>query len=65
MNVLLEARKSNSDVFPSFYAIYVWYNEKFKLQLHLTLVVSNSVDSNFRLSRIFIEVPNIVVYKYI
>ena len=30
--------------------------------LQLTLIVSNSVDSNFRLSRIFIEVPNIVVY---
>ena len=29
------------------------------------LIVSNSVDSNFRLSRIFVEVPNFVVYKYI
>jgi hypothetical protein len=35
------------------------------LDIQLTLVVSNSVDSNFRLSRIFIEVPNFVVYKYI
>jgi hypothetical protein len=33
--------------------------------IQLTLIVSNSVDSNFRLSRIFIEVPNFVVYKYI
>ena len=35
------------------------------LLIQLTLIVSNSVDSNFRLSRIFIEVPNFVVYKYI
>ena len=35
------------------------------LQLQLTLIVSNSVDSNFRLSRICIEAPNFVVYKYI
>ena len=35
------------------------------LKVQLTLIVSNSVDSNFRLSRIFIEVPNFVVYKYI
>ena len=35
------------------------------VDVQLTLVVSNSVDSNFRLSRIFIEVPNFVVYKYI
>ena len=34
-------------------------------EIQLTLIVSNSVDSNFRLSRIFIEVPNFVVYKYI
>jgi hypothetical protein len=33
--------------------------------VQLTLIVSNSVDSNFRLSQIFIEVPNFVVYKYI
>ena len=33
--------------------------------IQLTLIVSNSVDSNLRLSRIFIEVPNFVVYKYI
>ena len=33
--------------------------------VQLTLVVSNSVDSNFQLNRIFIEVPNFVVYKYI
>ena len=33
--------------------------------IQLTLIVSNSVDSNFRLSRIVIEVPNFVVYKYI
>jgi hypothetical protein len=33
--------------------------------IQLTLIVLNSVDSNFRLSRIFIEVPNFVVYKYI
>jgi hypothetical protein len=36
-----------------------------KEDIQLTLIVSNSVDSNFRLSRIFIEVPNFVVYKYI
>jgi hypothetical protein len=35
------------------------------LLIQLTLIVSNSVDSNFWLSRIFIEVPNFVVYKYI
>ena len=35
------------------------------LHIQLTLIVSNSVDSNFRLSRIFIEVPNFIVYKYI
>jgi hypothetical protein len=35
------------------------------LVIQLTLIVSNSVDSNFRLSQIFIEVPNFVVYKYI
>ena len=35
------------------------------IHIQLTLIVSNSVDSNFRLSRIFIEVPNFVVYKYI
>ena len=29
------------------------------------LFVSKSVDSDFRLSQIFIEVPNFVVYKYI
>jgi hypothetical protein len=34
-------------------------------EIQLTLIVSNSVDSNFRLSRIFIKVPNFVVYKYI
>jgi hypothetical protein len=33
--------------------------------IQLTLVVSNSVDSNFQLIQIFIEVPNFVVYKYI
>jgi hypothetical protein len=33
--------------------------------IQLTLVFSNSVDSNFRLSQMFIEVPNFVVYKYI
>ena len=33
--------------------------------VQLTLIVSNSVDSNFRLSQIFIEVLNFVVYKYI
>jgi hypothetical protein len=33
--------------------------------IQLTLIVSNSVDSNFRLSQICIEVPNFVVYKYI
>ena len=33
--------------------------------IQLTLVVSNLVDSNFRLSRIFIEVLNFVVYKCI
>ena len=38
---------------------------KNETKLQLTLIVSNSVDSNFRLSRIFIEVPNFVVYKYI
>jgi hypothetical protein len=38
---------------------------KTTIHVQLTLVVSNSVDSNFRLSRIFIEVPNFVVYKYI
>jgi hypothetical protein len=43
-------------VMPKMYFIY---------KVQLTLVVSNSVDSNFRLSRIFIEVPNFVVYKYI
>ena len=32
--------------------------------IQLTLNVSNSVDSNFRLSQIFIEVLNFVVYKY-
>ena len=37
----------------------------FNSEIQLTLIVSNSVDSNFRLSRIFIEVPNFVVYKYI
>ena len=35
------------------------------IYIQLTLVVSNSVDSNFRLSRIFIEVSIFVVYKYI
>ena len=34
------------------------------INIQLTLIVSNSVDSNFRLSLIFIEVPNFVVYKY-
>jgi hypothetical protein len=29
------------------------------------LFVSKSVDLDFRLSKIFIEVPNFVVYKYI
>ena len=33
----------------------------FNSEIQLTLIVSNSVDSNFRLSRIFIEVPNFVV----
>ena len=33
IEILLDTRKSNSDVFPSFQAIYVWYYEK--LQLHL------------------------------
>jgi hypothetical protein len=33
--------------------------------IQLTLIVSNSVDSNFRLSQILIEFPNFVVYKYI
>jgi hypothetical protein len=33
LNYLLDARKSNRDVFPSFEAIYVWYNEKVQLQL--------------------------------
>ena len=37
----------------------------YKHGIQLTLIVSNSVDSNFRLSRIFIKVPNFVVYKYI
>ena len=35
------------------------------IHVQLTLIVSNSVDSNFRLSQIFIEVPNFVVYKHI
>ena len=35
------------------------------MDIQLTLIVSNSVDSNFRLSQFFIEVPNFVVYKYI
>ena len=30
--------------------------------IQLTLIVSNSVDSNFRLSQIFIEVPNFVEF---
>jgi hypothetical protein len=33
LNSLRDVRKSNSDVFPSFKAIYVWYYEKFHLQL--------------------------------
>ena len=40
-------------------------NQKIMMKVQLTLIVSTSVDSNFRLSRIFIEVPNFVVYKYI
>ena len=44
--------------------LYLWYH-LFQAELQLTLIVSNSVDSNFPLSRIFIEVPNFVVYKYI
>ena len=40
----------------------MWY---FFFNIQLTLIVSNSVDSNFRLSRIFIKVPKFVVYKYI
>jgi hypothetical protein len=38
--------------------------EAIHIIVQLTLIVSNSVDLNFRLSRIFIEVPNFVVYKY-
>jgi hypothetical protein len=33
LNALLDARESNSDVFPSFQAIYVRYYEKLQLQL--------------------------------
>jgi hypothetical protein len=43
----------------------MWCASVIQMYIQLTLVVSNSVDSNFRLSRIFIEVPNFVVYKYI
>ena len=43
--------------------VYIVFSDNAHIQL--TLIVSNSVDSNFRLSRIFIEVPNFVVYKYI
>jgi hypothetical protein len=39
---------------------YKWWN----IDIQLTLVVSNSVDSNFRLSRIFIEV-DMHVYQYL
>ena len=52
---------------PRLYSICLRFYNCFlkKKYIQLTLIVSNSVDSNFRLSRIFIEVPNFVVYKYI
>ena len=53
--------KLDNNFFPSYYNRG---NPGHDCIVQLTLVVSNSVDSNFRLSRIFIEVPNFVVYKY-
>jgi hypothetical protein len=52
-------------IYRAIYKWYILYVHGYINDIQLTLIVSNSVDSNFRLSQIFIEVPNFVVYKYI
>ena len=54
--IIFSHLQSNYNHFTLYLVIY---------KVQFTLIVSNLVDSNFRLSRIFIEVPNFVVYKYI